>query len=81
MITFKGVANIGLQNLESGAFISGLVRKRHSYSTNCINDLFESAKVNVDVVVDRDAKVLFDCAYQTIRVLLVEIGVDASTTS
>ena len=81
MVTFKGVTNIGLQNFESCMSVASLVNKRNPDSANSIDDLFERAKVDVDVMVNCDTEVFFDRAYQAVWVLLIEVGVDASVAS
>ena len=81
MVTFEGETNVGFQNFEPSAFVSSFVRKRNPDSTNCVDDLLEGTEVDVDVVVYRNAKVLFDGTNQTVWILLVKVGVDAPLAS
>ena len=78
MVTFKGVANIGLQHLESGALVASFVHKWNSHTTDCVDDFLEGTEVDVDLVIYRNAKVLFDGTNQTVWVLFVKVGVDAA---
>ena len=81
MVAFKRVTNVGFQNFESGSFVAGFIYKRNPDSTNCIDDFFEGTEVDVDVMIYRNAEVLFDSTNQAVWILLVKVGVDAPATS
>ena len=64
-------------NVQTCFLVSGFVEERNLYSTYGIHDFFKGAKVNVDVVINVDSKVLINGVSKRVGVLAFECSVNS----
>jgi hypothetical protein len=64
-------------NVEPSFFVASFIGKRNADSANGINDFLECTEIDIDVVIDCDAKILIDGVNKPVWVFALKRGVDS----
>ena len=65
------------RHVQTSFFVASLVQKRNADSAYRIDNFLKGTKVDVDVVIDTDSKVLVNRVDELVRVLAIKCSIDA----